>query len=97
VINVIFKPFLDADRLVDNLSIDTNGALWAAGFPDGLAFISAYHNSEKVAPSSALRITKNTGNKAFFGEKLKVEKVREHALRSKSGSMTYISRVGVRR
>jgi len=60
---------------VDNLSIDTNEALWAAGIPDGLAFISAYHNLSKVAPSSAIRITKNVGNEAFFGEKLKVEKV----------------------
>ncbi len=63
------------DRPVDNLSIDTNEALWAAGIPDGLAFISAYHNLSKVAPSSAIRITKNVGNEAFFGEKLKVEKV----------------------
>ncbi|KAF8482765.1 hypothetical protein DFH94DRAFT_729488 [Russula ochroleuca] len=75
--SLVLTDIIALDRLVDNLSIDTNGALWAAGFPDGLAFISAYHNSEKVAPSSALRITKNTGNKAFFGEKLKVEKVFE--------------------
>jgi hypothetical protein len=33
-----------------------------------------------VAPSSAIRITKNTGNEAFFGEKLKVEKVRRRTL-----------------
>ncbi|KAF8492341.1 serum paraoxonase/arylesterase [Russula emetica] len=65
------------DRRLDNLSIDTNEALWAAGIPDGLAFISAYYDLEKVAPSSAIRITKNVGNEAFFGEKLKVEKVFE--------------------
>jgi hypothetical protein len=73
--SVTLKPFLCADRPVDNLSIDTNEALWGAGFPHGFAFLSAYHNSEKVAPSSALRITRNAGDKAFFGEKLKVEKV----------------------
>jgi arylesterase/paraoxonase len=82
---VILKPFLAADRLLDNLSIDTNEALWAAGFPHVLAVISAHHNLEKVAPSSAFRITKNVGNKAFFGEKLKVEKVRGRALRCKRG------------
>ncbi|KAI9456620.1 hypothetical protein F5148DRAFT_1277113 [Russula earlei] len=65
------------DRLTDNLSIDANGALWAAGVPSALPFLSAYHDSEKVAPSSALRIAKNTGAKAFFGEKLKVDKVFE--------------------
>ncbi|KAI0000399.1 hypothetical protein BJV77DRAFT_385940 [Russula vinacea] len=75
--SLVLTDIIALDRPVDNLSIDTNGALWAAGFPDGMAFISAYHNSEKVAPSSALRITKNSGNKAFFGEKLKVEKVFE--------------------
>lgn len=69
-----------AVHAVDNLSIDTNEALWAAGIPDGLAFISAYYNSEKLAPSSAIRITKNVGNEAFFGEKLKVEKVRRLTL-----------------
>jgi arylesterase/paraoxonase len=91
--NVLFlNPFLDtADRPLDNLSIDTNEALWAAGIPDGLAFISAYYNLEKVAPSSAIRITKNAGNEAFFGEKLKVEKVRRCTLLVgvSRGSVTY--------
>ena len=63
------------DRPVDNLSIDTNEALWAAGVADGLAFMSAFNDLNKVAPSAAIRITKNVGNEAFFGEKLKVEKV----------------------
>jgi arylesterase / paraoxonase len=63
------------DRLLDNLSFDENGALWAAGIPKTSHFLSAYYDLEKVAPSSAFRITKNVGKKAFFGEKLKVEKV----------------------
>jgi hypothetical protein len=42
-----------------------------------LAFLSAYYDLKKVAPSSAIRITKNVGNEAFFGEKLKVQKVRK--------------------
>jgi hypothetical protein len=95
--SVVLKSFLAVDRGLDNLSIDTNGALWAAGFPKLLAVLSAHHNSENVAPSSALRITKNVGDKAFFGEKLKVEKVRGCALRCKRGSLTHISRVGIRR
>jgi arylesterase / paraoxonase len=84
---------------LDNLSIDTNEALWAAGFPDRLAFISAYYDLEKVAASSALRITKNVGNEAFFGEKLKVEKVRKRTLwnGASRGSVTYFPRVGIRR
>jgi hypothetical protein len=61
---------------VDNLSIDINGALWAAGISATLPWLFAFHDPEKVAPSSALRITKNIGNQAFFGEKLKIDKVR---------------------
>ena len=86
------KPFLGTvDRPLDNLSIDTDEALWAAGIPDSLAFISAYYDLEKVAPSSAIRITKNVGNEAFFGEKLKVQKVRRRTLwrGANRGSMTY--------
>jgi hypothetical protein len=47
-----------------------------AGISATLRWISAYRDPEKVAPSSAFRIAMNTGEKAFFGEKLKVEKVR---------------------
>jgi hypothetical protein len=42
--SVTLNSVLGADRPVDNLFIDTNEALWAAGIPDALAFISAYHN-----------------------------------------------------
>jgi arylesterase/paraoxonase len=63
------------DRILDNLSVDENGALWAAGIPSAFRWLSALSDPAKVAPSSALRITKNVGEKAFFGEKLKVEKV----------------------
>ncbi len=74
--DLFLKPFLDtADHRLDNLAFDTDEALWAAGVPDGLAFISAYYDLEKVSPSSAIRITRNVGKGAFFGENLKVEKV----------------------
>ncbi|KAI0276382.1 serum paraoxonase/arylesterase [Russula aff. rugulosa BPL654] len=78
------------DRYVDNLSIDTNEALWVAGVADGLAFISAYYDLEKVSPSSAIRITKNVGNEAFFGEKLKVEKIFEDDGKQASGTTTAV-------
>ena len=97
------NPFLGTtDRPLDNLSIDTNEALWAAGILDGgLDLISAYYNFGNVAPSSAIRITKNVGKEAFFGEKLKVEKVRRHALWCgvTRGSVTYLynPRIGIRR
>jgi arylesterase/paraoxonase len=68
-------PTLIIDRIVDNLSVDENGALWAAGIPSAFRWLSALSDPAKVAPSSALRITKNIGENAFFGEKFKVEKV----------------------
>lgn len=85
------------DRLTDNLSIDTNGALWAAGIPSGLSFLLAFHNPKKVAPSSAIRITKNTGSNAFFGEKLKVDKVFEDDGKQASAitSVAYDARRGI--
>jgi len=99
--SVLFlNPFLGTvDRPLDNLSIDSNEALWAAAVPDGLSFISAYYNLEKVAPSSAIRITKNAGKEAFFGEKLKVDKVRRHTIWCGVNrvSMTYIPSTGIRR
>ena len=71
---LIPRPTL-IDRILDNLSVDEDGALWAAGIPNAFLWLSALSDPAKVAPSSALRITQNIGENAFFGEKLKVEKV----------------------
>ena len=76
------------DRLVDNLSIDENRALWAAGIPTAFRWLSAYRDLEKVSPSSAFRITKNVGEKAFFGEKLQVEKVGRRPFKRRGNAPT---------
>ncbi|KAH9007999.1 hypothetical protein EDB85DRAFT_2069107 [Lactarius pseudohatsudake] len=75
--SLVLTDVISTDRIVDNLSVDENGALWAAGVPSAMSWISALNDPAKVAPSSALRVTKNAGENAFFGEKLKVEKVFE--------------------
>jgi sugar lactone lactonase YvrE len=75
--SLVLTDVIPTDRLLDNLSVDEDGALWAAGIPSALLFLSAFNDPAKVAASSALRITKNVGENAFFGEKLKVEKVFE--------------------
>lgn len=80
---------------MDNLSIDTNGALWAAGLSAGFPWLAAYHDPEEVAPSSALRVTKNIGSQAFFGEKLKVEKVRRPTFGVKRCKFIQIRGVGI--
>jgi hypothetical protein len=75
--SLVLTDVIPTDRIVDNLSVDEDGALWAAGIPSAFRWLSALSDPAKVAPSSALRITKNIGEKAFFGEKFKVEKVFE--------------------
>ncbi|KAI0305564.1 hypothetical protein B0F90DRAFT_1699080 [Multifurca ochricompacta] len=75
--SLVLTDLIALDRLVDNLSIDEDGILWAAGISSSLRWFSAYNDFEKIAPSSALRVSKNVGDKAYFGEKLKVEKVFE--------------------
>lgn len=63
---------------IDNLSVDKNGAVWGAGFPQ-LQDVAKRHflNSTIPGASTALRIKLNTGRSAFFGEKYKVDKVIE--------------------
>ncbi|KAI0051220.1 serum paraoxonase/arylesterase [Auriscalpium vulgare] len=65
------------DRLIDNVSVDEDGALWAAGIVEALSFIAAAANSSKITPSSGLRITRNTGESSYFGENYKIEKAFE--------------------
>lgn len=46
------------------------------GFPDVFTFMFKHFSDPSVpAPSSALRMTLNTGSSSFFGEKYKLDKV----------------------
>jgi len=64
--------------LLDNLAVDTNGALWAAGLTNALTLVNGhFENPSTPAPSSALRITINTGPSSFYGEKYKIDKIFE--------------------
>lgn len=67
------------DYIMDNLSVDEEGAVWAAGFPKAFAVIDQMKNPHPKAgaPAVALRITKNKGQGAFYGEKYKVERMVE--------------------
>ena len=64
---------------LDNLMVDSEGAVWAAGIPK--IFATRAHILDPVqtpgAPSSAFKITLNIGESSFFGEKYTVEKVLE--------------------
>lgn len=63
---------------VDNLALSADGALYAAGFLKMMPFVKTVFGADISPPSLALRVTKNTGQDAFFGHKYKVEKVFEN-------------------
>ncbi|KAJ7142025.1 hypothetical protein C8R43DRAFT_580192 [Mycena crocata] len=62
------------DRGVDNLSIDADGVLWAAGIPFPLTMVAHIADPSRPAPMSAHAITQNTGPS---GDKFRVEQVFE--------------------
>ncbi|KAI9442366.1 hypothetical protein H4582DRAFT_1928015 [Lactarius indigo] len=88
--SLVLTDVISTDRILDNLSIDENGALWAAGIHSAVGWLSALSDPTKVAPSSALRVTKNVGENAFFGEKLKVEKAFEDDGTMASGTTSVV-------
>ena len=59
--------------------MDSKGAIWAAGLPKLLATRAYFlHPTQGTgAPSSAFKITLNTGESSFYGEKYSVQKVLE--------------------
>lgn len=74
---VLTEVIPTVDMSFDNLSVDKNGAVWAASFPKGLNLLRRFKDLTIDVPSGAVRVTLNTGQSAFYGEKYKVEKVFE--------------------
>ncbi|EIN11802.1 serum paraoxonase/arylesterase [Punctularia strigosozonata HHB-11173 SS5] len=73
VVTDLIKP--GADYPIDNLVVDENGYLWASGTVNCLQTVfKHFEDPSIIAPSSALRISLNTGRDAYFGEKYKIEK-----------------------
>ncbi|KAE9403564.1 serum paraoxonase/arylesterase [Gymnopus androsaceus JB14] len=75
---------------IDNLSVDSDGTIWAAAFPKSLAVIEHMKNSSYLSPVSALKIYANSGSNLIYGEKHKVEKVFEDDGRIVSGSTSVV-------
>ncbi|KAG6856100.1 hypothetical protein H0H87_007436 [Tephrocybe sp. NHM501043] len=72
---LVVTDTVSTDRVLDNVSIDLEGALWVAGFPNVFAWLKHFSNPTTLAASSGLRISINTGESSFYGEKHKVDKV----------------------
>ncbi|KAF8891635.1 hypothetical protein BD779DRAFT_1512224 [Infundibulicybe gibba] len=81
----IFRQWLDiphpcqcADRGFDNVMVDADGVVWAAGLSKAMTLLFKHFNNPSIpSPSSALRISINTGPASFYGEKYRVDKVFE--------------------
>ncbi|KAF9482226.1 calcium-dependent phosphotriesterase [Pholiota conissans] len=68
---------IKTDYILDNLSVDADGQLWAAAVPKMWSALQHMKSPSKLSPSMALRISINTGPNAFYGEKYKVSKMFE--------------------
>jgi len=74
---LVVSESIKTDYPLDNLAVDAEGQLWAAGIPKALTAVAHMQNPLLLSPSLAARISINTGPNAFYGEKYKVEKVFE--------------------
>jgi len=54
---------------MDNLSIDKNGAVWAAAFPKMFPILKQMTDIDAHAPSAVFRLAANTGADKFYGTK----------------------------
>jgi len=91
---LVVSESVKTDYMLDNLAVDADGQLWAAGIPKALAAFAHMLNPSLLSPSVATRISINTGPNAFYGEKYKVEKIFEDDGKIMSGitSAAYDSR-----
>ncbi|CAE6474296.1 unnamed protein product [Rhizoctonia solani] len=62
---------------IDNLAASSDGSMVAATLPKMFDIMKAGKNTGFTAPSSAHRISINTGRGSYYGEKYKVEKIYE--------------------
>ncbi|KAF9010662.1 hypothetical protein BDQ17DRAFT_1387867 [Cyathus striatus] len=75
--SLVLVDHIKTDRGMDNVSVDSNGYVWAAAFSNAFALLKYFGDPTYPSPSSALRFSINTGPNAFYGEKYKIEKLFE--------------------
>ncbi|KIM45408.1 hypothetical protein M413DRAFT_442080, partial [Hebeloma cylindrosporum] len=74
---LVLTDSVKTDMLVDNLAVDAAGQLWVAGIPLALASLKHMAKPSSLSPSTAFRLSINTGPNSFYGEKYRVQKVFE--------------------
>lgn len=76
--SLILLDEIQTEYPMDNPSVDVDGNLWIAAFPKMLQMAgTAFRDPSLVAPSAVLKVSKNTGRDAFFGQKYLVERALE--------------------
>jgi len=75
---------------LDNLSIDKNGAVWAAGFPKMFAIMKQMTDLDVHVPSAVFRLTANTGTDKFYGTKYVLDIPWQDNSTIASGSTTFV-------
>ncbi|KAF9070631.1 serum paraoxonase/arylesterase [Rhodocollybia butyracea] len=75
---------------IDNLVLDKEGALWSAGFPKYMEIYNHIKDSSQPSSVCAWKLTMNTGEGSFYGERYKVQKVLENNGTIGSGSTTVV-------
>ncbi|KAF8067647.1 hypothetical protein FPV67DRAFT_1764443 [Lyophyllum atratum] len=75
--SLVVTDVIPSDRFLDNAAVDSDGALWIAGFPKFWPLFKHVQDPSIPAPSCAMRLSINTGAASFYGAKYKLENVFE--------------------
>jgi len=87
--SLVVTDILKTDRPLDTLSIDEDGAIWAAGLPKAQHLVDVHFQNPSIkSPSSAIRTSINTDQSRYYGEKYKIEKMFEDDGSVASGTTT---------
>jgi len=91
---LVITDSIKTDMVIDNLAVDAAGQLWVAGIPRALALLRHMKDPSSPSPSTAFRLSINTGPNSFYGEKYRVQKVFEDdgSLMSGISSVVYDSK-----
>lgn len=88
---LVITDYVQTAYPLDNLSIDSEGHVWAAGLPNLLDLMKNFFDNPTIPiPSLALRFSINMGPDAFYGEKYKVSKIFEDGGGVASGITTVV-------
>jgi len=88
--SLVLTDTITLDRCLDNISVDSGGHLWVAGFPKGLVLQAHFENPKLPSPTTAIRVSLNTGPGLFYGQKYQVTKAFEDDGRLASGATSAV-------